>query len=232
MAFSSFSENEVSSVLQIGTNLRYEASLLNTLLRREQSRRALAYVTIAAPTSLRYSHTHQGNSFRSLLTVIENRSQMVKELLIQTKPLAIFAGVNSLRNSQSVFLQQLFRQLGKQFFVKTKTKDRLGFIHSSVGSLAFSHLGFSSKKVSSSYVTFAVAQPDYYANSSLQKNFFVDKPNEFTNEIVKLQVKTLYECSGSVRAIQGQRRKHVKAINPVYTNRAPKVNFEAELISF
>jgi len=230
--FSSFSENEVASVLQVGTNLRYEASLLNTLLRREQSRRALSYVTFAVPTSLRYSHTHQGNSIRSLLSMIENRSHIVKELIIQAKPLVIFAGVNSLRNSQSIFMQQVFRQLGKQFFAKTKTKDRLGFIHSSVGSLAFSHLGFYSKKIPSSNVTFAVAQPKYLTTSSLQKSFLVDKPNEFKTEIVSLSTKTMYECSGSIRAIQGQRRKHVKVINPVSVSNVPKVNFEAELISF
>ena len=225
-AFSSFSENEVASVLQIGTNLRYEASLLNTLLRREQSRRALSYITIAVTTSLRYSHTHQGNSLRSLFSIIENRSKRVKDIFFQTKPLALFAGVNSLRNNQSIVMQQIFRQLGKQFYVKGKTKDRLGFIHSSVGSLAFAHLGFSSKKSTATPVTFTVAQPDYYAVSCIQNNSSPD------SKIVALQTKTLYEASGSLRAIQGQRRKHVKVVNSVIINRATKLNFEAEIISF
>jgi len=123
-------------------------------------------------------------------------------------------------------MQQLFRQLGKQFFVKNKTKDRLGFIHSSIGSLGFAHLGFSSKKFTTPNLTFTVAQPDFHATSPIQKNLFSN------NKVVKLEAKTLYECSGSLRAIQGQRRKHVKVINSVFTNSAPKVNFEAELISF
>lgn len=224
--FSSFSENEIASVLQIGTNLRYEASLLNTLLRREQSRRALSYITIAVTTSLRYAHTHQGNSLRSLFAIIENRSKRVKDLFSQEKPLALFSGVNSLRNNQSIVMQQLLRQLGKQFYVKGKSKDRLGFIHSSIGSLAFAHLGFSSKKSTTTAVTFTVAQPDYYGVSSIQKNFLSN------SKITALQTKTLYESSGSLRAIQGQRRKHVKVINPVFINRATKVNFEAEVISF
>jgi len=216
----------MASVLQIGTNLRYEASLLNTLLRREQSRRGLSYITIAVTTSLRYAHTHQGNSLRSLFAIIENRSQMVKDLFSQEKPLALFSGVNSLRNNQSIVMQQLLRQLGKQFYVKGKSKDRLGFIHSSIGSLAFAHLGFSSKKATTTAVTFTVGQPDYYAVSCTQKKFLSD------NKITALQTKTLYESSGSLRAIQGQRRKHVKVINPVFTNRATKENFEAEVISF
>jgi len=123
-------------------------------------------------------------------------------------------------------MQQIFRQLGKQFYVKGKTKDRLGFIHSSVGSLAFAHLGFSSKKSTATPVTFTVAQPDYYAVSCIQNNSSPD------SKIVALQTKTLYEASGSLRAIQGQRRKHVKVVNSVIINRATKLNFEAEIISF
>jgi hypothetical protein len=42
----------------------------------------------------------------------------------------------------------------------------------------------------------------------------------------------MYEFSGHLRAIQGQRRKHVKVINPIVSNRAAKLNLEAELIHF
>jgi len=132
--------------------------------------------------------------------------------------------VNSLRNNQSICIQQIVRQLGKQFFVKTQSKDRLGFIHSSIGSLAFAHLGFASKKPVSTSLTFTVAQPAYSAVSFRQKQSF--------SKVLNFESKTLYECSGSLRAIQGQRRKHVKVVNPVIINSTCKVNFEAELISF
>ena len=54
--FSVFAEDTRSSVMQIGTNLRFEASLLNTILRREQSRRGLQYVTVGALTSKPYAY--------------------------------------------------------------------------------------------------------------------------------------------------------------------------------
>ena len=225
--FASFSENRVGSVLQIGTNLRYEASLLNTVLRREQSRRALSYFTVGAFSSLRYAHSHQGTTVRSLFSIVENRSSFRKEILSQSKPLAVFVGVNSLRNNEGNFMQTIIRQVGKQFFVKNKSKDRMGFIHSSVGSLSFSHLGLSGNKTGSKSTTFLVEQPDYYQVSSLKKSFFVNEPAEF-----RIETKTMYEFSGYLRSIQGQRRKHVKAINPIVSNRVSKLNLEAELIIF
>ena len=232
--FASFSENRVGSVLQIGTNLRYEASLLNTVLRREQSRRALSYFTVGAFSSLRYAHSHQGTTVRSLFSIVENRSSFRKEIFSQTKPLAVLVGVNSLRNNEGNFTQTIIRQVGKQFLVKNKFKDRMGFIHSSVGSLSFSHLGLSGKKTGSKSTTFLVEQPDYYQASSLKKSFFVNEPSKSNSATVefRIETKTRYEFSGYLRSIQGQRRKHVKAINPIVSNRVSKLNLEAELIIF
>ncbi len=234
--FASFSENRVGSVLQIATNLRYEASLLNTVLRREQSRRALTYFTVGAFTSLRYAHSHQGTTVRSLFSIVENRTSFRKDTLSQSKPLAVFVGINSFRNNAGNFMQTVIRQVGKQFFVKNKFNDRMGFIHSSVGSLSFSHLGLSEKKTGSKATTFLVGQPDYYQVSALKQGFFgnvngAPQLKSVTSEF-PLETKTMYEFSGHLRAIQGQRRKHVKVINPIVSNRAAKLNLEAELINF
>ena len=230
--FSDFSTNNVSAVLQIGINLRYEASLLNTLLRREQSRRALAYFTIGASIVLRYLYTQQGNSLRSLYTTIENRSQFVKETFSKSKPIVVLAGVNSFRNNQSIFRQRMLRKLGKQFFVKMRSKDRLGFIHSSVGSLAFAHLGIQTKSRSSAASIFVVAQPNYGISSSDSKNYFSSEGVSQQSDIISLGIKTLYECSGHIIAISGQTRKHTKVVNVVPVNRVLKSNFEVELMSF
>ena len=234
--FANFSENRVGSVLQIGTNLRYEASLLNTVLRREQSRRALSYFTVGAFSSLRYAHSHQGTTVRSLFSIVENRSSFRKEILSQSKPLALLVGVNSFRNTEGSFMQTIIRQVGKQFLVKNKSKDRMGFIHSSVGSLSFSHLGLSGKTTGakSTSTTFLVERPDYYQVSSVKNGFFANEPSKFNSATAefRIETKTMYEFSGYLRSIQGQRRKHVKVINPIVVNRVAKLNLEAELIIF
>jgi len=230
--FAAFSTNNVSSVLQVGLNLRYEASLLNTLLRREQSRRALAYFTIGVSIVLRYLYTQQGNSFRSLYTTIENRSQFVKEVFFKAKPIVVLAGVNMFRNNQSIFRQRILRKLGKQFFVKTRSTDRLGFIHSSVGSLAFAHLGIQTKARNTVSPIFAVAQPNYSLRSSDSKNYFSSEGVRPQSDITSLGVKTLYERSGHIISISGQTRKHTKVVNVVPVNYVLKNNFEVELILF
>ena len=215
--FSVFAEDIRSSVMQIGTNLRFEASLLNTILRREQSRRGLQYVTVGAFSPLRYAHSHKGNSMNTLYCILENRITFVKQQYNSTKPLSILSGVDSLRNNYSTFIQKLIFLVGKLFFIKTASQDRLGFVHSSVGSLAFSHLGITSKMTQTDY-TFKVASPIYGQNVALNSTFNYGMPS-----------KTLYETDGHLLSLQGQRRKHVKVINPIVVNNLPKFNFESEL---
>lgn len=215
--FSVFAEDIRSSVVQIGTNLRFEASLLNTILRREQSRRGLQYVTVGAFSPLRYAHSHKGNSINTLYCILENRITFVKQQYNSIKPLSILSGVDSLRNNYSTFIQKLIFLVGKLFFIKTASQDRLGFVHSSVGSLAFSHLGITSKMTQTDY-TFKVASPIYGQNVALNSTFNYGMPS-----------KTLYETDGHLLSLQGQRRKHVKVINPIVVNNLPKFNFESEL---
>jgi hypothetical protein len=161
-----YTNSQLDGLLTVGANLRYEASLLNTIFRREQNQRGFSRVTIGAYNSLRYTQAHQGNSFRTLYSFIENRVTTIKAHLTNKAPIAILLGVNNLRNNQSFYLQQLTYILGKQFFVKLGKKDRIGYIHSSVGSLAFAYLGFKAnttitKNDSSSKSFFVVGKPDY-----------------------------------------------------------------------
>jgi hypothetical protein len=229
-SFTDFGQNAFNTILQIGTNLRYEASLLNTRLRREQSRRGIAYITFGAFSSLRYSQQHQGNSFRSLYASYENRAPFAKNQYLSQKELAIVIGVNACRHNYSRFFQQLVVNIGKMFFIKTSQKDRLGVIHSSVGSLAFSHLGFYSKKQhAAAQLTFA--QPAYKQNYNL--NTFRGTSGTLINREQNLIIggKTLYETNGSLIAVHGQRRKHIKVVNELKLENL-KSNFEVNLISF
>jgi len=132
-------------LITIGTNLRYEASLLNTRLRRKQSTTNIIIMTISAYNVLHYSQRHQGNSYKSLIARIENRLSFVKKELKSNDKISIFIGINNRRNRYGTFRQKVVLQLGKTFFIKTTKRNRLGFIHSSVGSLAFSHMGYNSK---------------------------------------------------------------------------------------
>lgn len=153
----------ISGLILIGANPRFEASLLNTALRREQFRRGFSYLTVGAFTSLRYAQTHQGNSYRTLFASLENRVAFVKSRLALQHPVGILLSINSLRNENASYLQKLVVSLGKFNFTKTAKSDRLGFLHSSVGSLAFAALGLSTKKRGNmqNSTLFTVGQPAF-----------------------------------------------------------------------
>ncbi len=153
----------ISGLILIGANPRFEASLLNTACRREALRRGLIYLTVGAFANLRYTQAHQGNSYRTLFASLENRASFVKERITQASPIGILLSVNSLRNNHASFLQKLVVTLGKVNFTKTVKNDRLGFLHSSVGSLAFAYFGLGGKKRDNTTNTtlFTVGQPAF-----------------------------------------------------------------------
>jgi hypothetical protein len=73
-SFNSFSTKSLKNRILIGTNTRYEVSLLNTVLRREYKQRGSIYITIGAFSPLAFTQMHMGISTRSLINLVENRS--------------------------------------------------------------------------------------------------------------------------------------------------------------
>ena len=226
--FTTFGQSSLDTILHIGLNLRYEASLLNTIRRREQTRRGISHMTVGSFFPLRYSHAHQGNSFNSLYAIYENRASFVKDSYITGKSVGVLVGVQAIAHNYSGFFQQMVLKIGKLFFTKTNKKDRLGFIHNSVGSLAFAHLGYSIKQnhgIASNgqnVTKLSFAQPLY------QKNY--NFANKGAATIIPVKTKSLYECTGSLISATGQLRKHAKVINELGTKQN-KANFESELVA-
>lgn len=171
----SFADGSFNSLILVGTNLRYEASLLNTRLRREQQRRAATYYTIGVFNSLRYNHTHQGNSVRTLVAYLENRLSSVQSRRQQSTATPILLGADSTRRASGATLQRLVSAIGKRRFTKTKGADRLGYVHSSVGSRAFAYLGiksefFDAENTSETPVIYNVHQPSVKVRSQTGSN--------------------------------------------------------------
>jgi hypothetical protein len=162
----SFINNNLTTIIIVGLNLRYEASLFNTMFRRAQSKHNNFFITMGSFNSLRYTHIHQGNSFRRLLSFIENRVGFVKNRYINQASVAVLLGINSLRGHISKSLQQRVNLLGNQFCVKIGSKDRLGYIHSSISSLAFAHFGHihnTNLKIDNNFYI-SIGQPNYSIN--------------------------------------------------------------------
>jgi len=142
---------ELSALLMVGTNPRFEASLLNTNLRKQQLTRDLQYFTVGTYSGLKLKHNHLGNTIKAIISLVENKTPSTKAL-VNTKGSSIFVGVESLKGRNGAILQNIARFFGKKLFLKTKTSERLGYLHSNTTSLIFSTLGVSPSVRSSLYV--------------------------------------------------------------------------------
>ena len=227
----SFTTNPLQNVIMIGTNLRYEASLMNTLFRREFKQRGATYVTLGNFSPLAYSQKHKGNSYRSIIARVENRMEFVKEFRAQSNKVGIYVGVNNLRNSNAPFMQQFVLKMAKYFFAKTQKNDRLGFVHSDVGSLAFSHMNYAN---STSFNNTKKANTNFCyvgLNAESNKNYFSDKITVFSTHFKKepthYAIPSFYESTGHILSIENNIRKYNKVVTPsakVY-NRETLMNY-------
>jgi NADH-quinone oxidoreductase chain G len=220
--------DSLGALLLVGTNTRFEASLLNTYLRREQNRRALNYASIGNSANLRFRHAHQGNSLRSLHAFLENRLSIVKTLY-NTAGASIMVGFDTLRMRDGDALQNMTRYIGKKFVAKTRAGERFGLIHSNVTSLVFTNLGLVPSARSPLYSSL-------HRDKGIDTLFSVQTPNLRTRRwlspttythVVALSthsggealpydrlipIKSLYEKSGHLISLEGRLRKFQKAV--------------------
>ena len=227
-----FISQKVNLVLIIGVNLRYEVSLLNTRLRRKQIQTNLNLITIASFNILNYQQNHQGNTSLSLLAIKENRVPTVKIEIKKVEIVTLLYGETTTRHKYGLFIQQLILQLSKYFFVKTKNQNRFGVIHNSVGSLAFSHIGFKTlnyKYNQRNKNIIEIKQVNVGLNNSnkffINNHFNKEKVQSFSFDTHCLETnkKTIvnnlypttsfYERSGSLVSIDNLIRQHSKVIN-------------------
>jgi len=215
-----FTSKKMSMLITIGTNLRYEASLLNTIVRRKQNYSSITVLTVSAFNVLCYPQHHQGNSYQSLIARMQNRLNFVKKEFKQKDNVSILVGINNRRNRYGSFIQKIVIQLGKSFFIKTTKDNRLGFIHSSVGSLAFSNLGISPKTKNlkkAMNISLGIEKSNSFFNMEEKEIIVFDTHYEIIdNAKVNYEVyptTSLYERNGSLLSIDNIKRKHIKVIN-------------------
>lgn len=239
--------NKLETLLIIGLNTRYEASLLNTILRKQQLQRALSYITIGAYSNLQLNQNHTGNSLRSLIAFSENRIKVIHNCYL-SKNLSIFYGFENTRIKNGFLIQNIIRFLGKKFFTKTKQGERLGIVHSNISTLNFAHLGISAGVRSPLYSNFEEDKEIATLFAVQMHNFSSKKwasSKEYTHTVGLVTNKTpitfpydnvvpiqsLYEKDGFSFNIEGRLRKFNKAVTAPKTARSLEV-FTAALSRF
>lgn len=225
----------LNGLILIGSNPRFEASLLNTALRKHQISRALPYVTVGAFAALKVKQMHAGNNVNILLNILENKNSEFTKFynLNQT---AILVGVENFKSQSALLIQNLIRNLGKKFFVKTKNGTRLSLLHANVTSLAFANLGLNTGVRSVFHLTTAddkkinnlfVVQPQELNNKKwLSTSVYTHVIGLSTHKVSNLlcdhllPIKTFYEKDGYLFNIEGRLRKFYKAVTAPLNTRS------------
>jgi len=217
----------LKGLILIGTNPRFEASLLNTSLRKQQLNRALPYLSVGAYSQLKFKYNHVGNSLKTLLALIENKNFATSKFY-NLENTSIILGAEGLKNKSSLLLQNLVRFLGKKLIVKTKKGDRLGLLHANVTSLAFANLGVNAgvrsilhlsderdKKINNLFI---VQPHELSAKKWLSTSVYTHtiglsthKPSNILCDRL-LPIKNFYEKDGFLYNIEGRLRKFYKAV--------------------
>ena len=99
---------KINLVLIIGTNLRYEASLLNTILRRKQIQNNLKLLTVNSFNVLNYQQNHSGNTSITLISILQNRLIFIKTEIKKKEGIFLLNGANSSNHKYGIFLQKHF----------------------------------------------------------------------------------------------------------------------------
>jgi hypothetical protein len=226
----------LDTLLMIGTNTRFEVSLLNTILRKYQLQKALTYITLGTYSNLNLKQKHEGNSLRSLIAYAENRIQ-TGLVGYTNKQASIFYSFENNKLKNGYLLQNIIRFLGKKFFTKTRSGSRLGIIHSSITTLNVANLGISAGVRSPLYTEFhedkqigtlfAVQMQQLKPKKWLSSKIYTHTINVATNNNTTsfsydnvIPIQSLYEKNGYSYNIENRLRKFTKAVTAPKTARS------------
>jgi len=138
-----FSNIEKSDlILLVGTNLRFESSMLNLKIRKHFFNKEIPVYLIGNSLNLNYPVTHLGNSTKILYKIAEGSHSFCQKLRFHTNPLFI-AGSELGYRKDSKALQNVIRHIGKKSFLHLKNFCGVNTIHASVGLAQLCELGLS-----------------------------------------------------------------------------------------
>lgn len=219
--------NDITALLLIGLNTRYEVSILNTSLRKKQLEKDLSYFYLGATSDLKIKNEHFGLSSLKLLELIENKVAAARTL-INTKHSSVLVGVESLKSRNGFMLQNLSRFLGKKLYLKSRNGERLSFIHATTTSVLFNALGISAGVRSNFYsdevkdkklnMLFMIQPLELERKKWLSTTgkteifaFSTHKPLKIKADRI-IPIKSFYEKDGFLVNTEGRIRKFYKCI--------------------
>ncbi len=110
---------ETDLILLIGTNPRFEATMLNARIRKAYLKNKLKIVSLNDVGDLTYPYQSLDGKTKTIKDIIENNHEMTKDITVSKKPMIIF-GESFLKSNSAEYL---FRSFKKFLLDKEKFND-------------------------------------------------------------------------------------------------------------
>lgn len=135
---------DADAILIVGSHPRYEASLLNTRIRKRFMAYDLKVATIGAPADLTYAHKHLGNDPALLEDILNGKNDFAKILKAAKNPM-IIVGMGALTRKDGRAVQALCAEIAEKFKMIRDDWNGFNMLHNAASRVGALDVGFMPK---------------------------------------------------------------------------------------
>jgi NADH dehydrogenase (ubiquinone) Fe-S protein 1 len=158
--------------LLIGTNPRFEASLLNVRLRKRMVRGLFTVGTLGLTENLTYKTDNLGVAVENLVAIFEGKHPFCQKLAKANKPVIIL-GESVLKRKDGLDIQQIATNLSKNVNIITEDWVGINFLPTTANSVGNSYIGLNN----------TLPKKNYLNNVHFFFGVGLDNPKDFLNKL-------------------------------------------------
>jgi NADH-quinone oxidoreductase chain G len=126
--------------LLVGTNPRFEASLLNVRLKKRMTRGLFTVGTLGLTEDLTYKNENLGVASENLIAILEGKHPFCQKLAKANKPVIIL-GESVLKRKDGLVIQQMIQNMSKNVNIINEEWVGMNFLPTTANSVNNSYLG-------------------------------------------------------------------------------------------
>ena len=158
--------------LLVGTNPRFEASLLNVRLRKRMVRGLFTVGTLGLTEDLSYKTENLGVAVQNLVAILEGKHPFCQKLAKANKPVIIL-GESVLKRKDGLDIQQMVTNLSKNMNIVKEEWVGINFLPTTANSVNNTYLGLNNAQDKKNYLN----NVDFFFGVGL------DNPKKFLNQL-------------------------------------------------
>lgn len=235
--------DEADLILLVGTNPRFEASMVNTRIKKQVLKTNIKVGLIGVPADLTYPIKHLGISPKILIEIAEGRHNFCKDLRAAKNPL-IIVGSEIYKRKDAGAITNVIRFIAKKSFLNLKNFKGLNILQSNISQMAACEIGAQpgirstlhlnnskDKEIDTLFLinTDTIKKEDWLSKKTettvISHNTHKNSNDGFSDFI--MPATTHYEKNGHVVNIEGRIQKSNKSTTPPKNARDSEDFFKA-----